>query len=78
MVKRRFKLYLIKEFPPVLSKSQVSLTYAHEADLLNVALFGKTATEWRKENSTADGNIRDQASLEQLVVLSNLESINAI
>lgn len=48
------------------------------ADLLNVALFGKTAKEWRDENLNAKGNIRDVASIEQLVVLSNLESINAM
>lgn len=64
--------------PPVLSKNQINLLYAHEADILNVALFGKTAAEWRKENPKAEGNIRDQATLEQLVVLSNLESINAM
>jgi len=62
----------------VLSKNQINLLYAHEADILNVALFGKTAAEWRKENPKAEGNIRDQATLEQLVVLSNLESINAM
>lgn len=52
--------------------------YANEADLLNVALFGITAKQWRDANPTAKGNIRDEATLEQLVVLSNLESINAI
>ena len=52
--------------------------YANEADLLNVALFGITAKQWRDENPKADGNIRDMASIEQLVVLSNLESINAV
>lgn len=52
--------------------------YANEADLLNVALFGITAKQWRDENPKADGNIRDMATLEQLVVLSNLESINAL
>ena len=51
---------------------------ASEADLLNVALFGKTALQWRSENPDSKGNIRDQATLEQLVVLSNLESINAV
>jgi hypothetical protein len=55
-----------------------SLVYATEADLLNLALFGKTAAEWRNENPDAIGNIRDDATLEQLVVLSNLESINAV
>jgi len=52
--------------------------YANEADLLNVALFGITAKQWRDENPKANGNIRDEATIEQLVVLSNLESINAV
>ena len=54
------------------------MVYASEADLLNMALFGKTAADWRAENHDAKGNIRDDATLEQLVVLSNLESINAV
>jgi hypothetical protein len=64
--------------PAALSPAQKSFVYAHEADLLNVALFGMTAKEWREANPNADGNIRDAATLEQLVVLSNLESINAV
>jgi hypothetical protein len=64
--------------PPEVTKEQASIIYASEADLLNVALFGKTATEWRVDNPDATGNIRDGATLEQLVVLSNLESINAL
>lgn len=70
----------IKEnlIPVELTKTQVSFVYANEADLLNVALFGKTALQWRSENPNATGNIRDDATLEQLVVLSNLESINAV
>jgi hypothetical protein len=56
----------------------MNLTYANEADLLNVALFGLTAADWRSANPEAEGNVRDQATLEQLVVLSNLESINAV
>ena len=70
----------IKEnlIPKQLSKSQTSFVYANEADLLNVALFGITAKQWRDANPKADGNIRDMATLEQLVVLSNLESINAV
>jgi hypothetical protein len=70
----------IKEnlIPRELSKSQISFVYANEADMLNVALFGITAKQWRDENPKADGNIRDMATLEQLVVLSNLESINAV
>lgn len=70
----------IKEnlIPKELNKSQISFVYANEADLLNVALFGITAKQWRDANPNADGNIRDRATIEQLVVLSNLESINAI
>ena len=54
------------------------MVYASEADLLNVALFGKTAAQWRKANPQIEGNMRDHAQLEQLVVLSNLQSINAV
>ena len=64
--------------PAMLNKRQTSIVYASEADVLNVALFGKTAKEWRDENRGKEGNIRDEASLEQLVVLTNLESINAV
>lgn len=70
----------IKEnlIPAELSKQQISFVYANEADMLNVALFGKTALQWRTQFPNADGNIRDMATIEQLVVLSNLESINAV
>jgi hypothetical protein len=70
----------IKEnlIPKELSKAQISFVYSNEADLLNVALFGITAKQWRDSNPKADGNIRDTATIEQLVVLSNLESINAV
>jgi len=78
----------IKEnlIPNELSKAQIGFVYANEADLLNVALFGMTAKQWRETNPTAKGgtlssskeNIRDEATIEQLVVLSNLESINAV
>ena len=70
----------IKEnlIPPELTKLQISYVYANEADLLNIALFGKTAVEWRNENPLLQGNIRDFATIEQLVVLSNMESINAV
>ncbi len=70
----------IKEniIPHILSKKQINFVYADEADMLNVALFGMTAKEWREKNPGAQGNIRDSASLEQLVVLSNLESINSV
>ena len=70
----------IKEnlIPKELNKTQISFIYANEADLLNVSLFGITAKQWRDANPKTDGNIRDMATLEQLVVLSNLESINAV
>lgn len=64
--------------PAVVNARQKSVTYANEADLLNVALFGKTAAEFRAENPDTKANIRDESTLEQLVVLSNLESINAL
>ena len=63
--------------PKEITKQQCSFVYANEADMLNVALFGITAKEWRDNNTEKKGNIRDDATLEQLVVLSNLESINA-
>ncbi|MBS1503664.1 MAG: KilA-N domain-containing protein [Bacteroidetes bacterium] len=70
----------IKEnlIPKQLDKTQINLVYANEADLLNMALFGITAKQWRDANPNAGGNIRDDATIEQLVVLSNLESINAV
>lgn len=70
----------IKEnlIPQELTKAQIMFIYASEADLLNMALFGKTAAQWRSEYPNAEGNIRDMATIEQLVVLSNLESINAL
>lgn len=64
--------------PPDLTPRQIHFTYASEADLLNVALFGMTAKEWRDENKSKKGNIRDFANLNQLLVLANLESYNAI
>lgn len=64
--------------PAQITKQQAGFIYASEADVLNMALFGKTAAAWRTQNSKATGNIRDAATLEQLVVLSNLESINAM
>ncbi|KDE67010.1 hypothetical protein IX329_001634 [Fusobacterium necrophorum] len=70
----------IKEtlIPQEVSRKQAALVYADEADLLNVALFGLTAKEWRQSNPDKSGNLRDYATLEQLVVLSNMESINAL
>ena len=62
---------------PDLSKEQIYYTYASEADLLNVALFGITASEWRKNNQELKGNMRDYASIEKLLVLANMESYNS-
>lgn len=64
--------------PPELTPDQISYKYANEADLLNVALFGMTAKQWREKNSDKTGNIRDDATLNQLLVLANMESYNAI
>jgi hypothetical protein len=64
--------------PPELTPKQKSFIYASEADMLNVALFGMTAAEWRKANPGKKGNIRDYATIEQLIVLANMESINAL
>ena len=63
--------------PTEVTPKQAASTYANEADLLNVALFGQTAREWREANPGIDGNMRDHATLEQLLVLANLESMNA-
>ena len=63
--------------PPEVTPAQAAMTYASEADLLNVALFGQTARQWRDANPKLDGNMRDHASIEQLLVLTNLESLNA-
>lgn len=69
----------IKEnlIPETLTPAQISHLYANEADLLNVALFGITAKEWRKANSSLKGNMRDHANVHQLVCLANMESMNA-
>ncbi|WNY22889.1 hypothetical protein MmiHf6_01810 [Methanimicrococcus hongohii] len=63
---------------PILTKEQIKYTYASEADVLNVALFGMTASQWRSKNKNKKGNIRDYAAIEQLIVLSNMESSNSI
>lgn len=70
----------IKEtlIPPAVTPAQANLVYASEADLLNVALFGQTARQWRDAHPDAEGNVRDGATLEQLVVLTNLESLNSV
>ena len=64
--------------PPELPRVQQGYVYADEADVLNVALFGKTAKQWKQENPGTKGNMRDFASIEQLLVLANLENINAL
>lgn len=70
----------IKEnlLPPALTPAQIAFTYASEADMLNVALFGKTARQWTDANPSLKGNIRDYATLQQLLVLANMESYNAV
>ncbi len=69
----------IKEhiIPKNITKEQANFVYASEADVLNVALFGKTAKQWREENKNSKGNIRDYATIEQLLILVNIESLNA-
>ena len=64
--------------PPLLTSQQISYIYANEADVLNVALFGMTAKEWREKNPGRKGNIRDYASINELICLSNMENINAV
>ncbi len=70
----------IKEniIPKTIGKNEIAIIYANEADVLNVAMFGFTARQWREKYPAANGNLRDAATLEQLVVLSNLESINSV
>ena len=70
----------IKEnlIPRQVTKQQTAIVYASEADVLNVALFGKTAKEWREQNTEKRGNIRDYATVNELICLSNLESLNAV
>jgi len=69
----------IKEtlIPAEITKTQQSMTYANEADVINIALFGMTAKEWRAANPDKPGNIRDYAEMNQLIILSNLETLNA-
>ena len=80
--KLNYKIHtdVIKEnlLPPELTPAQISFTYANEADMLNVVLFGKTAKQWKDEQPSVKGNMRDVATLNQLLVLANLESYNAI
>jgi hypothetical protein len=64
--------------PAELTPQQVSMIYANEADVLNIALFGVTAKEWREANPTLQGNIRDYATINELICLSNMENLNAV
>lgn len=81
LAKINYKIHTdaIKEnlIPKELTQNQISFIYANETDILNVALFGMTAKEWRKSNKDKDGNIRDYANINQLICLSNMESLNA-
>ncbi len=81
LTKLNYKIHTdaIKEhiIPTLITKEQESFIYADEADVLNVALFGKTSKQWRDENKGKEGNVRDYASIEQLLVLANMESVNA-
>jgi hypothetical protein len=69
------KMHLIP--PRILNPKQTGIVYASEADMLNIALFGVTARQWQEMNPTLKGNVRDYASAEQLLVLANLENLNA-
>ena len=64
--------------PAEITREQASYVYADEADVLNVAMFGKTARQWREENPDLKGNIRDYASINELICLSNMENLNAV
>ena len=81
LTKLNYKIHTdaIKEhlIPKELTPQQINFVYANEADILNVALFGMTAKEWRDQNKDKNGNIRDEADVHQLVCLANMESLNA-
>lgn len=81
LTKLNYKIHTdaIKEnlIPKELTPQQINFVYANEADILNMALFGKTAKEWRDQNKDKNGNIRDEADVNQLVCLANMESLNA-
>ena len=64
--------------PAEITKAQASIIYANEADVLNVAMFGMTAKQWRDANPDLKGNIRDYASINELICLSNMENLNAV
>ena len=67
-----------KLIPIKLTKAQINYIYAEEADVLNMALFGQTAKEWRINNPKLEGNIRDYASINELICLANLENLNSV
>jgi hypothetical protein len=71
---RTYKAHII---PAAVTQAQAAIVYATEADLLNVALFNQTAKQWRDANPGLEGNLREYASVEQLLVLANIESMNA-
>ena len=73
----KFKLLLIKEFERLKTEEQITYVYAEETDVLNMALFGMTAKEWRNKNKNLDGNIRDHATINELICLANLENLNS-
>lgn len=81
IAKTNYKIHTdaIKEtlIPKLLTEREKLFIYPDEADMLNMILFGKTAKQWRDENASLEGNVRDYATIEQLIVLSNLESLNA-
>ena len=62
----------------IVSRAQMNMIYANEADVLNVALFGKTHQQWQRENPTLKGNQRDYANINQLICISNMENVNAV
>ena len=64
--------------PPEVTRAQASIIYANEADVLNVAMFGMTAKQWRESNPDLKGNIRDYATINELICLSNMENLNAV
>jgi len=70
-----FELYLVMEFQRLKAKEQASIIYAEEADVLNVAMFGMTAKQWREANPELKGNIRDYATINELICLSNMENV---
>lgn len=78
MAKLNYRLHTDAIKDHLIPPEQISYKYASEADILNVALFGKTAKQWRDTNPDKKGNIRDEANLNQLLVLANMESYNAI